>query len=94
MENKPVIQNRDRGLSISIFKREKDGITSYGACLQRSWRDKTTDEWKREQINLFPDELLKLTSLCARTYTDAVIYAQNNQSKDYPAQAIDEAIPF
>lgn len=99
MENKPVIQTRDRGLSISIFRRDKDGQSSYGACLQRSWKDKTTDEWKREQINLFPEELLKLASLCNRTYAELLTYVQSQPASTYPAQVMDnenpnDAIPF
>ncbi len=102
MENKPIIQTRDRGLSISIFKREKDGIPTYGACLQRSWKDKTTDEWKREQINLFPDELLKLAALCNRSYTETLSYVQSQPTVfNHPAQTmadntpnLDDTIPF
>ncbi len=93
MENKPVISTRDRGLSISIFRRDKDGQATYGACLQRSWKDKATDEWKREQINLFPDELLKLAALCTKTYNDTIAYAQQNRPQssggNYPGQPID-----
>ncbi len=100
MENKPVISLRDRSLSISVFCREKDGQQTYGACLQRSWKDKTTNEWKREQINLFPDELLKLSALSARTYTETLVYAQNHRQTNngYPSQSMDDGlnddIPF
>lgn len=93
MENKPVISTRDRGLSISIFRRDKEGQATYGACLQRSWKDKTTSEWKREQINLFPDELLKLSALCIKAYNDTIAYAQQNRPSNsggnYPGQPID-----
>lgn len=98
MENRPIIQTRDRGLSISIFKRQKDDHDTYGACLQRSWKDKDSGEWKREQINLFPDELLKLSSLCARAYTDTLIYVQANRPASsggqYPSQELNDEIPF
>lgn len=92
MENKPVITTRDRGLSISIFRRDKDGQATYGACFQRSWKDKATNEWKREQINLFPDELLKAAALCTRAYNDTIAYAQENRpttsGTNYPEQPI------
>lgn len=95
MDNKPIISTRDRGLSISIFKREKDGQSFYGACLQRSWKDKNTDEWKREQINLFPDELLKLAALCNRTYEQVITHGQANRpttgGANYPAQPIEDS---
>lgn len=98
MTNKPILQTRDRGLSISVFKREKDGRDIYGACLQRSWKDKDSGEYKREQINLFPDELLKLSALCARAYTDTLIYVQANRPTtsegQYPSQELNDEIPF
>lgn len=99
----PVITIRDRGLTVSFFEREvKDlgtGETtkSYGACLQRSWRDKTNGDWKREQINLFPDELLKLSALCPRAYNALVEYVQANKSDNngtnHPAQIMDSQDP-
>lgn len=94
MNNQPVISTRDRGLSISIFEREKDGQKTYGACLQRSWKDKNTDEWKREQINLFPDELLKIANLAQKTYNELMAYLQKNRpasSGNYPSQSYDNS---
>lgn len=52
-KQKPVINNRDRSLSISIFKKDQidnEGHlrTYYSACLQRSYQkpeDKGTDKW-------------------------------------------------
>lgn len=94
MENKPVITVRDRGLSISVFRRDKDGQATYGACFQRSWKDKATDEWKREQINFFPDELLKVAALCTRAYNDTIAYSQANRTASsgstYPGQTIED----
>jgi len=97
--NKPVVSTRDRNLSISVFARQttdQQGVnhTSYGACLQRSYRKKDASDWTREQINLFPEELLKLAALCVRTYNDTIAYAQANQPQggSYPAQTLDEPI--
>ncbi len=78
--NKPVINNRDRLLSVSVFKKEaKDDRgqvrTYYSACLQRSFQkpeDKGSDKWQRETINLYPDDLLRLSALLAKTYNDIV----------------------
>lgn len=94
MSNQPTITTRDRGLSISIFEREKDGQKTYGACLQRSWKDKNTEEWKREQINLFPDELLKIANLSQVAYNDLRNHLSKNRSTNsgnYPAQACDNS---
>lgn len=76
-KNKLFISNRDRGLSVAIFKKQevniKDGQlhTTYSANIQRSWQkpeDKGTDKWQRQGLSLFPDELLKVAALCVRTY--------------------------
>lgn len=76
-KNKPFISNRDRGLSVAISKKQevniKDGQlrTTYSANIQRSWQkpeDKGTDNWQRQGLSLFPDELLKVAALCVRTY--------------------------
>ncbi len=102
MENKPIISNRDRKLSASVFKRlstDENGVnrTVYSVCVQRSWKKKDSEEFDREQINLFPDDLLRFADLFTRTYRDILAYAQNQpkETKEYPAQSLDdEEIPF
>lgn len=98
-DNKPIISTRDRLLSLSIFAKEKVDIqgdgkmhTYYSACLQRSYRAKDNDEWQREQISLYPDELLKIAALCQRAYNELTAYAQNAKSysgAERPAQSMD-----
>lgn len=99
----PIINTRDKGLSVSIFKRENDGKTYYGACLQRSFKRNGSDAWEREQINLFPDDLLRLANLAVKSYDALNQYAQQNRQAQasYPAQeisetpdAFDDEIPF
>lgn len=106
-DNKPVITNRDRGLSISVFTHDftrDDGKTvkTYSCCLQRSYQLKDSDDWKREQVNLRPEEMLKLANLCARTYSSIVDYvnalkAQTSSSDgavSYPSSTMDDSVPF
>jgi len=59
----PFLSTRSKSISISFFKREKDGKEYATACLQRSYQDKN-GEWVRESINLFPDDLPTIASLC------------------------------
>ncbi len=104
-KQRPVINNRDRSLSISIFKKDQidnEGHlrTYYSACLQRSYQkpeDKGTDKWQLENINLYPDELLKLSVLALKTYNDTTSYVQankkDNQPKEHPAQSFDNTPP-
>lgn len=96
MSNRPVIQTRDRLLSVSIFQKEKtdeNGRTKtvYGACLQRSYQPKDGEDFKQEQINLYPDELLKVSNLCLNAYNELTKYAQakkqeRQETREYPAQ--------
>lgn len=103
MSNKPVVQTRDRLLSVSIFSKERtdeNGRTQtvYGACLQRSYQPKDSQEWKQEQINLYPDELLKVSNLCLNAYNGLTKYAQSQrqerqETRQYPAQSYNDPAP-
>ena len=64
--SKPVIQARDKGLSISVFEKEK----YYSVCLQRSYKKKGDADYTRETINLFADDLPKLAVLANKVYAD------------------------
>lgn len=88
-KNKPAITVRDRLMSVSVFKKEiidtkGDGKlhTFYSACLQRSFQAKDSQDWKREQINLYPDELLKLSALCLRAYNELTAFVQSQKSNN------------
>lgn len=48
----PFLNTRAGAISVSFFKKEKDGKEYASCCIQRSYKDKN-GEWKREQINLF-----------------------------------------
>jgi hypothetical protein len=94
--NKPVVSNRDKLLSVSVFPHTDDqGRTTYGASLQRAYQkpeQKGSDNFERQKINLYPDELLRIAALCERTYNDILIYAQINKQQStgsHPAQTMD-----
>lgn len=89
----PIITNRDRRLSASVFQKDKDGQTYYSVCVQRSWKKEGSDEYEREQINLFPDDLLRFANLFTKTYADILSHVQSQPRQDYPAQTMEEA-PF
>lgn len=109
-KNKPFISNRDRGLSVAIFKREEVNLkgdgqlhTTYSANIQRSWQkpeDKGTDNWQRQSVSLFPDELLKVAALCVRTYNELSLSLQKEREErrerpatNYPSQSYDAMVP-
>lgn len=109
-KNKPFISNRDRSLSVAIFKREEVNLkgdgqlrTTYSANIQRSWQkpeDKGTDNWQRQSVSLFPDELLKVAALCVRTYNELSSGLQKEREErrerpaaNYPSQSFDDELP-
>lgn len=109
-KNKPFIKNRDRSLSVAIFKREEVNLkgdgqlhTTYSANIQRSWQkpeDKGTDNWQRQSVSLFPDELLKMAALCVRTYNELSSSLQKEREErrerpaaNYPSQSYDAPEP-
>lgn len=71
--SKPVIQLRDKGLSISVFEKETaDNKKYYSVCLQKSYIKKGDTDYTRETINLFSDDLPKLSILASTAYVDTL----------------------
>ena len=99
-QNKPVVSNRDKLLSVSVFPHtETDDQgrtrTTYGASLQRAYQTKEqkgSNQYERQKISVYPDELLRIAALCVRTYNDLLTYAQMNKAattSNYPAAPMD-----
>ena len=83
-DNKPIFTLRDRALSASCF------MKTY---------TRGEDKYTREQINLMPDDLLKLARLCADAYGEVLQAAMATRpaKSEYPAQEMavpDDDIPF
>jgi len=100
-ENKklPIIQVKDRTLSVSIFERITNDLStneesrSYGACCQRSYKKKDSDQWEREQINMFPEDMLKMANLLTKAYnhtTDHIneLKQLGKNKSDYPGSSM------
>ena len=98
--NKPVVSNRDKLLSCSVFPQtitNADGSTrpAYSISLQRAYQTKEqkgTDNYERQKISMYPEEALRFAELLRRTYNDLLLYAQMNKpaaSGDYPAAPVD-----
>lgn len=104
----PILTFRDKSFSASVFKKEHDSKTFYGICIQRSYkRNKESDKWEREQINIFPEDLLRLSALLQDTYrkildysqakkptTTAVEYQAAKEGWDAQEDGFDDDIPF
>jgi hypothetical protein len=96
MNEKPIIQRKDGNLNFSVFaKTSQDGKTYYSISFQRSYKKKGTEEWNRETVNMFPDDLLKLSSLASVTYTDIVAHTRKSKATPtYTAPEFNDDIPF
>ena len=95
---KPIIQKRDKNLSVSVFVNQTPDGKQYNSIqLQRSFKKKGSQDWTRETINLFKEDLLPLAQIVSDTYTrlteeeaiSKVVQAQEKQDKPF-----DDAIPF
>lgn len=108
MSNLPILQKRDRNLSISIFSenitdRNTGEIrTRFSFAIQRSYKDKN-GEWKNQTINTYSDEMLPFANLITQSYNMLNNYISQQKQKNYssktskPAQgwaAEDDDIPF
>lgn len=86
MSNLPILQKRDRNLSISIFSenitdRNTGEIrTRFSFAIQRSYKDKN-GEWKNQTINTYSDEMLPFANLITQTYNMLNNYIQSQKSK-------------
>lgn len=100
-ENKPIISNRDKLLSVSVFphtETDENGNTrtTYGLSVQRAYQTKEqkgTKNYERQKIAMFPDEALRMAELLRRTYSDLLLFVQMNKPQsngnNYPTQTMD-----
>lgn len=108
MSNLPILQKRDRNLSISIFSenitdRSTGEIrTRFSFAIQRSYKDKN-GEWKNQTINTYSDEMLPFANLITQSYNMLNDYiGKQRSSKQKAASAAqsarsypeDDDIPF
>ena len=99
--SKPVIQERDKGLSISVFEKEKetaDNKKYYSVCLQRSYKKKGESEYTREEINLYKEDLLLLANLAQTSYNEIRALEKEDKPSSTVAKSddnyADDSIPF
>jgi hypothetical protein len=98
-KNTPIVKYNNGTIGAAIFKQQgEDGKNYYSVCMQRSYKKKGTEEWIRESVNMFPDDMLKAAEVLRVTYNMLVEYLHKNKAEkqDFPKQAIEDAdnIPF
>lgn len=96
-KNTPILGRRNGNLNFSIFKQEKDGKNYYSVCFQRSYKKEGQEEWIRETVNMFPQDLLRLGLLAQGAYNELIAWLQAHKSTpaDHSAQQMQDGdIPF
>lgn len=70
---KPIIQKRDKNLSVSVFVNQtEDGKSFTSFTLQRSYKKKGEEEWTRETIHLDKKEVLPCAQILSNAYSEDV----------------------
>ena len=91
----PIVKVRDSNLSVAGFQKEsKDGKPYISFVIQRSY--KVGDEIKNENINIFANDLLRVSALCDEAYRqslnlDKPVKAEEPKKEVDP---LDDEIPF
>lgn len=80
---KPVIKINDGAMAVAIFEQpiqtEYGERKAYRAGLRKSFKDKTTNEWKNVDISLFEDEMLTAAGLLQVAHAELLKYKMANK---------------
>ena len=76
----PRIKKRDNQFSIAFFdNKTKDGKDYIGVMLSRHYKTKENED-KYEDLHIYPEDLLKISSLCLRAYNEYKDSAEDKSS--------------
>lgn len=93
---KPIIKINDGTISVAIFEQSVQGEYGerkiYRAGLRKSFKDKTTNEWKNLDISLFEDEMLTAAELLRISHADLLKHKISNRAQKTENLTI-ESIP-
>lgn len=105
--SEPIIKMSDRALSIAVFEfQNQNGPNTYSVNIQRAFKKKDAQEWTREEIHCYEEDLLKIAHLCHEAYDALRKYRspkpKAKEATQAPAQApasqpeaqVDDEIPF
>lgn len=101
MANAPVKKISDYPFGLSIFEHtNENGRKTYSVSLQRSYKKKDTGEYVNETMNMYEEDLLKLSTATEMAYW-VINNIKNNAPKPQaqpvaqtPATTTDDSIPF
>lgn len=84
--NSPIIKFKDRTLNIGVFEFvNQDGSRSFSCDLQRSYKKKDAEEYTRENIHCYEEDLLKIANICTRAYNAIMSHRAKIAQTQQPA---------
>ena len=91
----PKLKKRDNSFTVAFFDNTtKDGKGYTGVMLSRNYKTKD-NEWKSEELHIFPDDLLKISALCIRAYNEFKDTLENKSTVPTKTEDdFDNEIPF
>ena len=91
---------RDSNFGVAFFDcvAKESGKNYTGVVLSRSYKDKN-NEWQKETLHIFSDDLLKIANLCTRAYSEYKNLEDKNtistkKEVEKNIDDIDDDIPF
>ena len=78
MNNAPIKNFKDGWFSAGVFRGEYDGKPSYNVSLQKGFKRKDSDKVEYQSISVFPQDLLKLATLCEMAYRAILRQTEND----------------
>lgn len=95
---------RDINFGVAFFDcvAKESGKNYTGVVLSRSYKDKN-NEWQKETLHIFSDDLLKIANLCTRAYSEYRVLEDKDKDKnpipnkkevEKNIDDIDDDIPF
>lgn len=96
----PKLKKRDNNFSVAFFDmKTKENKNYTGVILSKNYKTKD-NEWKSEELHIFPEDLLKIASLCQRAYSEYKDSLENKNTVptktevESLADDLDDAVPF
>lgn len=87
MGNGPAFKAKEKGIEVVVWDNERGKSIN----IKKSYKDKTTDEWKDSKY-YYPDDLPRLVELLQKTIN--WLEGDHTEVKAEPAKFDDSDIPF
>ena len=96
MENKPLFQKKEKGITVSLWQRP----TGRAVSIQKQWHDKASGQWKKTDT-YFENEAYKLIEMIQEVLSfnesanDVGLNEQREEAREIKSISFDEDdVPF